>query len=136
MICSRLRDFFAERAPWHRRLWSIGLALGLQEVLEYADDCMAGRASNTEGLKFVVDTARRQAGRDPGVAHLASELDELLSQLEVTSPKNLRRDLRDELDHLARRARDDYLSRWVNAPADVPLQGSGFPLPQLVNGRL
>ena len=83
---------------------------------------MAGRASNTEGLKFVVDTARRQAGRDPGVAHLASELDELLSQLEVTSPKNLRRDLRDELDHLARRARDDYLSRWVNAPADVPVE--------------
>ncbi len=122
LICSRLRDFFAERAPWHRRLWSIGLVLGLQEVLEYADDCLAGRASNTEGLKYVAETAHREAGRDPGVAHLASELGGLLSRLEVASPKTVRRDLRDELDHLAHRARDDYLSRWVNAPADVPVE--------------
>ena len=122
LVCSRLRDFLAERAPWHRRLWSIGIILGLQEVLEYADDCMAGRASNTEGLKFVVETARREVGRDPGVAHLASELDGLLSQLEVRSPKDVSRDLRDELGHLARRARDDYLGRWANAPASVPVE--------------
>ncbi len=122
LVCSRLRDFFAERAPWHRRLWSIGLALGLREVLEYADDCMAGRASNTEGLRYVVETARREADRDPGVAHLASELGGLLSRLEVASPKDVRRDLRDELDHLVRRARDDYLGRWVDAPEDVPVE--------------
>ena len=122
LVCSRLRDFFAERAPWHRRLWSIGVVLGLQEVLEYAEDCMAGRASNTEGLKFVVGTARREVVRDPGVAHLASELDELLCKLEVRSPKDVSRDLCDELGHLVRRARDDYLDRWVNAPADVPVE--------------
>ena len=122
LVCSRLRDFFAERAPWHRRLWSIGVVLGLQEVLEYAEDCMAGRASNTEGLKFVVGTARREVVRDPGVAHLASELDELLWKLEVRSPKDVSRDLCGELGHLVRRARDDYLDRWVSAPADVPVE--------------
>ena len=122
LVCSRLRDFFADRVPWHRRLWSIGVALGLQEVLEYAEDCMAGRASNTEGLKFVIETGRREAVRDPGVAHLTSELDELLSRLEVKSLKEVSRDLCDELGHLARRAQDDYLDRWVNAPADVPVE--------------
>lgn len=122
LVCSRLRDFFADRAPWHRRLWSIGVALGLQEVLEYAEDCMAGRASNTEGLKFVIETGRREVVRDPGVAHLASELDELLSRLEVKSLKEVSRDLCAELGHLTRRARDDYLDRWVDAPADVPVE--------------
>ena len=122
LVCDRLRDFFAERAPWHRRLWSIGVILGLQEVLEYADDCIAGRASNTEGLKFVVGTARREVVRDPGVAHLASELDGLLSRLEVRSPRDVSRGLCDELGHLVRRARDDYLTQWVNAPADIPVE--------------
>ena len=83
---------------------------------------MAGRASNTEGLKFVIETSRREAVRDPGVAHLTSELDELLSRLEVKSLKEVNRDLCDELGHLARRAQDDYLDRWVNAPADVPVE--------------
>lgn len=122
LVCSRLRDFFAERAPWHRRLWSIGVVLGLQEVLEYAHDCMAGRASNTEGLNFVVGTARREVNRDPGVAHLASEFDELLSRLEARSLKDVSRDLSDELSHLICRARDDYLDRWVSASTDVPVE--------------
>jgi len=122
LVCSRLRDFFADRAPWHRRLWSIGIVLGLQEALEYADDCMAGRASNTEGLKFVVGTARRVVDRDPGVAHMASEIDGLLGRLEVKSPKDVSRGLCDELGHLAHRARDDYLNQWVNAPADLPVE--------------
>ena len=122
LVCSRLCDFFAERAPWHRRLWSIGVVLGLHEVLEYADDCMAGRALTTEGLKYVVKTARREVDRDPGVAHLATELAELLGKLAVKSPKEVSRDVRDELDHLVRRARDDYLDRWVEAPADTPVE--------------
>ena len=122
LVCSRLRDFFAERAPWQRRLWSIGTVLGLRELLEYADDCLAGRASNTEGLRFVVETARREVGRDPGVAHLATELDGVLDRLEVKPLKDVSQDVCDELDHLARRAQDDYLNRWVAAPADAPVE--------------
>ena len=122
LVCSRLRDFFAERAPWQRRLWSIGTVLGLRELLEYADDCLAGRASNTEGLRFVVGTARREVGRDPGVAHLATELDGMLNRLEVRPLKDLSQDVCDELDHLAHRAQDDYLSQWVGTPADAPVE--------------
>ena len=122
LVCSRLCDFFAERAPWHRRLWSIGVVLGLHEVREYADDCMAGRAPSTEGLRFAVETVRREVDRDPGVAHLATELEGLLGKLAVKSPKNVSRDARDELDHLVRRARDDYLGLWVEARADTPVE--------------
>ena len=122
LVCARLCDFFAERLPWHRRLWSIGTVLGLRELLEYADDCLAGRASGTEGLRFVVNAARREVERDPGVAHLATELDALLQGFDVNSLKDVRRDRCDELDHLVRRAQDGYLGRWVVAPVDVPVE--------------
>ena len=75
LVCSRLRDFFAHSAPWHRRLWSIGTVLSLREVLEYADGCLAGPEPRTEGLRFVVASTRREVVRDPGVAPLATELD-------------------------------------------------------------
>ena len=87
-MCSRLSDFFAYNAPWHWRLWSIGTVLGLHEVLEYADACLTGRAPTTEGLRFVVGSNRREVARDPGVGHLAAELDEVLGQMEVNTPNS------------------------------------------------
>ena len=122
MVSSRLCDFFAERAPWHRRLWSIGVVLGLHEVLEYADDCIAGRAQNTEGLQFVLQAARREVCRDPGVAHLETELGDLLGRFAVSSTKEVSRNVSDELDHLVQRASDDYLDRWVEAPTATPVE--------------
>lgn len=124
LVCARLCDFFGERVPWHRRLWSIGTVLGLRELLEYADDCLAGRASSTEGLRFVVNTARREVKRDPGVAHLATELDALLQGFDVNSLRDVKRDRCDELEHLIRRAQEGYLGKWVVAPVDVPVEFS------------
>ena len=122
LACSRLSDFFAHNAPWHRRLWSIGTVLGLHEVLEYADACLTGRAPTTEGLRFVVGSNRREVGRDPGVGHLAAELDEVLGRMEVSTPKQLSRHAYDHLDQLTRRAQAEYCGRWADATEDVPVE--------------
>lgn len=122
LVCSRLRDFFARNAPWHRRLWSIGTVLRLREVLEYADGCLTGRSPSTEGLNFVVGSASREVGRDPGVAHLATEIESLLQQLRVDSPKDLSRHVCAQLEQLARRADGEYCERWRDAGDDVPVE--------------
>ena len=122
LVCSRLRDFLAHNAPWHRRLWGIGTVLGLREVLEYADGCLTGRSRSTEGLCFVVGSTRREVGRDTGVAPLADELDNLLRQFRVNSPKDLNRHAYDQLEQLVRRADGEYLKRWRDAPDGVPVE--------------
>ena len=96
--------------------------LGLKEVAEYADSCLDGSVPNTEGLRFVIDTSRREVGRDPGVRHLAGELDLVLDRLRVDSPRSVPRDANDELRQLIRRAEDEYCSAWERASGDVPLE--------------
>ena len=122
LVRSRLRDFFARNAPWHRRLWGIGTVLSLREVLEYANGCLTGRSPSTEGLRFVVGSASREVGRDPGVAHLATELESLLRRLRVDSPKDLSRHVYDQLEQLVRRADGEYCERWRDAADDVPVE--------------
>ncbi len=122
LICSRLRDFFARNGTWHRRLWGIGTVLSLREVLEYAESCLTGRSPNTEGLKFVVDTASREVNRDPGVAHLAAELKRLLQELKFNSTKDLSRHAHARLEQLVQRADGDYCKRWCNAGNDAPVE--------------
>ena len=119
---ARLEEFFAQRTSWHRRLWTVGTVLGLKEVAEYADSCLDGSVPNTEGLRFVIDTSRREVGRDPGVRHLAGELDLVLDRLRVDSPRSVPRDANDELRQLIRRAEDEYCSAWERASGDVPLE--------------
>ena len=122
LVCARLRDFFAHNTPWHRRLWGIGTVLGLREVLEYADGCLTARSRSAEGLCFVVSSTRREVGRDPGVAPLADELDNLLRQLSVNAPKDLNRHAYDQFEQLVRRADGGYLKRWSDAPDHVPVE--------------
>ena len=122
VLHSRRADFFADRTPWHRRLWSIGTVLGLREVVEYADACVVGQVANTEGLRFVASSAGREVDRDPGVAHLAVELRGLLDQFDVNAPDKISRSARDELLELSRRADLEYSCQWQSAPEDVPIE--------------
>lgn len=120
LVLSRLGDFFAHRTPWHRRLWNIGTHMALREVLEYTDACLSGAIPKTEGLKFVVATAQREVGRDPGVMPLAVEIGSCLGQLDVSSRSQISVVARDELDQLVRRVEVDYLDNWcavTNGPA-------------------
>ena len=122
VFCSRLKDFFARRTSWHRRLWSIGTVLGLQEVLEYTDACLNQRERDTRGLRFVVKAARRETRRDPGVVHIKTELNRVLTKLEVSSPSKLQRSARDELEQLIRRATQEYCDRWRDASSEIPVE--------------
>ena len=122
ILRSRLKDFFALRTTWHRRLWSIGTVLGLQEVLEYANACITDQVPNTLGLRFVVTTARREVARDPGVAQLRSELDRVLARLDSDSPSRVERSAFDELEHLTRRAEQEYCLRWKDAAKGIPVE--------------
>ena len=131
LVRSRLKDFFAHHTPWHRRLWSIGTCLGVHEIIEYADACISGEVQSTEGLKFVVETARREIVRDPGVAPLVSELDRCLGQLAAESPTKIPRPARDELDQLARRVDSSYRANWCDAPLEVPIEFTAAPSPRI-----
>lgn len=113
-VVSRLRDLFAQRTPWHRRLWNVGTSLGLREVIEYADACTSGAVPRTEGLQFVVATARREAARDPGVAPLAAELESCLADLNVTANNRIPSHRRDELEQLLLRVQAEYLRNWCS----------------------
>jgi hypothetical protein len=122
LVIGRLRDFFATRTPWHRRLWNTGTALGLREVLEYADACSTGAVTRTEGLRFVVETARREVARDPGTSPLAKELEACLADLDVAAPTKIPAHRRDELEQLLVRVDAEYLHNWCAAPAEAPVE--------------
>ena len=115
-----MRDYFALRTPWHRRLWTIGTVLGLREVRQYAEACLNGSVKSSEGLRYVVASTRREVCRDPGVAHLRSELEPLLIQLsDVKSSQAIPMNSVDELEALTRRADQDYCARWRDASVDT-----------------
>lgn len=116
LLNGRLKEFFAHGVAWHRRLWSVGTILGLREVGEYADACLNEDVASTEGLRYVIEASRRAVGRDPGVAHLAVELDRLLDLLSVPSRTKIPRDARAELSELTRRAHDGYCGHWSGSP--------------------
>ena len=122
LVCCRLRDFFARNTPWHRRLWNVGTVLALREVAEYADDCLRGSVVKTEGLRYVVESTRREVQRDPGVGHIAGELDSTLAQLDKTSVKDISSQAVDELQQLTRRADLEYCERWGKTQAAQPVE--------------
>ncbi len=122
LILARLGDFFAHRTPWHRRLWNVGTTLGLTEVIEYADACLTGAVPSTDGLRYVVGTAKREVGCDPGAAPLASEITSRLDELDTSPPSKVPVTARDELAHLVRRLDDDYLDNWCVSTSEPPVE--------------
>lgn len=68
-VGARLLDFFDSRRPWNRRLWNVGLALTLQEVLEATAATRAGVLSD-DSLGFLLNVAQKMVGTDPGAGSL------------------------------------------------------------------
>ena len=122
LVHARLGEFFAHRSPWHRRLWSVGTVLAIQEVIEYAEACLNGAMANTEGLKYVTATAKREVERDPGAAPLKTEIVSCLGQLDVASSSKIPLAVRDELDQLVRRLEPEYLGNWCTAATEPPVE--------------
>jgi len=104
---------------WHRRLWNVSTALALREVVEYADACLSKAVTSTQGLKYVVEAAKHQVDRDPGSAHLASEITARLDELSKSSSSKVPISARDELEQLVRRLKVDYLANWCEKAAPL-----------------
>ena len=128
LVLARLGEFFGHRTPWHRRLWNVGTNLALHEVIEYADACLSGAVPNTEGLRYVIGTVKRQIHRDPAVAPLACEITSCLDALNVSSRSKIPVVARDELEQLVRRLASDYLDNWRSATIDPPVEFSARAL--------
>jgi len=118
-VLARLFDFFGHRTPWHRRLWNVSTVLALREVVEYADACLSKAVTSTQGLKYVVEAAKHQVDRDPGSAHLASEITARLDELSKSSSSKVPISARDELEQLVRRLKVDYLANWCEKAAPL-----------------
>lgn len=106
---ARLFDFLHRRTPWHRRLWSIGTVLGLLEVVEYSRVRREGNLP-PDGLSFVAATMRREIALDPGAAPFAPALESVLGR-----PERLTAADEYQIEHLAHRVDDGYLTRWAEA---------------------
>lgn len=115
LVSDRLREFCNHKALWHRRLWNVGTVLCLREVVEYAESCIDSTSPNTEGLRYVVETGRREVKRDPGVAHLAGQIENCFAELDQSAAKDVRPAPVQRLRELIRRADAEYLAGWCHA---------------------
>src|SRR5580700_4451732 len=63
-VATRLLDFFGNRTPWTRRLWSAGTPLMLRELIEVAD---TDQGTLTEAsARWLANAAKRRVGPDLG----------------------------------------------------------------------
>src|SRR5713226_828505 len=109
-VIARLGDFFTPKAHWQRRLWNVGLVLGLEEVVE-ASEAVRMRALSQESLAWLADRMRRNVAVDVGVGD---------QQQRTALMECLKLDLAaDGLGHhmlkeFVEDARGNYLRRWAD----------------------
>jgi hypothetical protein len=65
-VAACLLDFFGDKTPWQRRLWTIGSVLGLREVLE-GSEAFHNRVLSESSLKNLCHTVEETIGQDPGI---------------------------------------------------------------------
>lgn len=112
-VSARLLDFLGDNTPWQRRLWTVGLVLSIEEVLEAsvaaADDVLGSAA-----VADLQQTVVKWAGQDRALTNdERSKLNEHLGNTVV--PDGLRYHA---LAELRARFDEDYLLRWSRALAD------------------
>lgn len=102
-----MAEFFTDRSPWNRRLWSVGSVLALDEVVEIAHHSVDGRVKPL-ALKEVRLHVRNTCCNDPGLGD-----SDFRRALSTALERSLGRpDEIDRLEHLVHRARTGYLDRW------------------------
>ena len=113
-VTAILLDFFSRPTPWQRRLWAVGLKLGVREVLEGCEAFHAGVLSE-KSLKHLRKTVELTASRDPGVG--GAEQHRVLQKLLRLSPKPEGVEFR-LLEQIRRQIERTYLARWSRAVGD------------------
>ena len=112
-VAAILLDFFGNRTPWQRRLWSVGLILGLKEVLEGCEAFQRG-VLHERSLKDLCHTVEVASGQDPGAG--SAEQRRLLQETLRRSPRPEGADFR-LLQQVLERIDRTYLERWSQAIA-------------------
>lgn len=122
LVAARLKDYFGRRTPWQRRIWNVGSALLLSEVLEAAQMHRTGHVSKGS-LEDLAATASVQLGRDPGIGNgpIRSQIQGLLRGNKVTDDRAL-----NQLAYLKSKISDSYLKRWQDEIARGPTYGIEF----------
>ena len=118
---ARLLDFFGTSTPWHRRLWTNGLILNLQEILEASEAVRSG-VLTPNNLKTLSSNTLSLMGADPGVG--SAEQRKLLD-------KSLKTEIRFKgleyrvIEGLTHNIAASYLTKWA-----AVLMGDKHPAPE------
>lgn len=67
LVGARVVELFAQNAPWHRSLWSIGIILSSAELLEACAAVQSGILSEAS-LRRLGSSCIRIAGKDPAIS--------------------------------------------------------------------
>ncbi|HEY8505919.1 MAG TPA: hypothetical protein VIL46_15145 [Gemmataceae bacterium] len=63
-VAARLLDFFGARTPWQRRLWNVGIVLGLKELIE-ASEAIRDNILSKAAFQSLRESLEVMAGQDP-----------------------------------------------------------------------
>jgi len=108
IAAGRLLELLALNTPWHRSLWSVGIALSIAELLEACEAFQAGTLS--EGtMRRLGSSCMRIAGKDPVLTTIEkSTVNELLRNIPRLDGVSFY-----ALQQLRARIAQDYLLRWA-----------------------
>lgn len=111
-VAARLLDFFGTGTPWQRRLWVIGLVLGIRELLEAAD-AAADRVLSWGSVVSLASELARLAGRDAVIASspLEAPLNAVLVKIQQEKELDPRGHEAEVLRGLLAKIDPDYLTR-------------------------
>jgi hypothetical protein len=113
-VTTRLLDFFSSYASWQRRLWSVGVVLGLKEVIE-ASEAVQSAVLSQKAFEDLCHAIEISSGKDPAIG--SPEQRQLLQLTLRHAPRVGSADF-----HILREILEDieesYLHRWSSSLAD------------------
>lgn len=113
-VTARLLDFLGDNTPWQRRLWTVGLVLSIEEVLE-ASAAAADGVLDSAAIPDLRRTVVKWAGQDRALTREErSKLHEHLRDVVVPDGLSYH-----ALAELQARFDEDYLLRWSRALAET-----------------
>ena len=131
LVIGRLRDYFARRTNWQRRLWNPGTVTVLQETLE-AVQLLEGEQVALGAVEALARTAERRAGPDSGIGTTAKRK-AITETLRKVSKSQM---VRYQFEYLLRGVGDGYLQRWSEKLRDQPDKIKTEEASRLVAGHL
>lgn len=131
LVIGRLRDYFARRTNWQRRLWNPGTVTVLQETLEAVQLLEGGKVA-LGAVEALARTAERRAGPDSGIGTTAKRkaITEILRKVSRSQM------VRYQFEYLLRGVGDGYLQRWSGILRDQPDKIKTEEASRLVAGHL